>query len=136
MKVPIAGGASVLITKEPIIMPSISPDGKMILGTYSMGSTNRVVVMPWEGGPLRMLFDIERPKVHWSPDGKNLLYVETKDGVRNVWSRALAGASRKQLTQFADNEDIRWFAVSPDGRHLAVARGTTIRDVVRIRDLK
>ena len=62
-------------------MPSISPDGKMILGTYSMGSTNRVVVMPWEGGPLRMLFDIERPKVHWSPDGKNLLYVETKDGV-------------------------------------------------------
>jgi len=136
MKVPIAGGASVLITKEPIIMPSISPDGKMILGTYSLGSTNRVVVMPWEGGPLRMLFDIERPKVHWSRDGKSLLYVETKDGVRNVWSRPLTGASPKQLTQFADNEDIRWFAVSPDGRQLAVARGTTIRDVVRIRDLK
>ena len=136
MKVPIVGGAPVSITEEPIIMPSISPDGKTILGTFSVGSTNRVVIMPWSGGPVRTLFEIERPKVHWSADGKNLLYVETKDGVRNVWSRALAGGSPKQLTQFADNEDIRWFALSPDGKRLTVSRGTNIRDVVRIRDLR
>jgi Tol biopolymer transport system component len=136
MKVPIDGGTPVLITEEQIIMPSISPDGTMILGTYSIGSTNQVVLMPWEGGPVRKLFNIERPKVHWSPDGKALLYVQTKDGVHNVWSQPLAGGPPKQLTQFADNEDIRWFAVSPDGRQLAVARGTNVRDVVRIRDLE
>jgi hypothetical protein len=136
MKVPIGGGTPVPITEEQIIMPSISPDGKMILGTYSIGSTNQVVVMPWEGGPVRKLFTIERPKVHWSSDGKALLYVETKGDAHNVWSQPLAGGSPRQVTQFADNENIRWFAVSPDGRHLAVARGTTIRDVVRVRDLE
>jgi hypothetical protein len=117
-------------------MPSISPNGKVILGTYSIGSTNRVVTMPWEGGPVKTFFDIERPKVHWSADGRSVLYVETKDGVRNVWSQSLAGGERKQVTQFADNEDIRWFAVSPNKGQLAVARGTVIRDVVRIQDLK
>jgi len=36
MKVPIDGGPPVQITQQQIIMPSISPDGKTILGTYAM----------------------------------------------------------------------------------------------------
>lgn len=134
MKVPIEGGAPLKITQESVVMPSISPDGKTILGTYSIGSANRVVTMPVAGGPVSMHFDIEGPKAHWSADGKSVLYVATKDGVGNIWSRSLAGGEKRQLTRFSDNEDIRWFAVSPTGE-LAVARGTTIRDIVRIVDL-
>jgi Tol biopolymer transport system component len=136
MKVPIDGGAPVLITKEEVIMPSISPDGRTILATFSIGSTNRVVTMPWEGGHVKMLFAVERPKVHWSVDGKSILYASTKNGVRNIWSRSLAGGEPKAVTGFMDNEDIRWFAVSPKAPQVAVARGTVIRDVVRIQDLK
>ena len=113
-------------------MPSISPDGKLILGTYSKGSIHRVVTMPWKGGPVKMHFDIERPKAHWSADGKSLLYFEAG----NIWSRSLHGGEPQQMTQFADNEDSRWFAVSPSSGQLVVARGTVIRDIVRILDLK
>ncbi len=136
MKVSIDGGTPALITEEPIVMPSISPDGKTILGTYSIGSVNQVVIMPREGGPVKKLFPIERPKVHWSPNGRSVMYAETKDGVRNIWSRPLDGSAPRELTRFADNEDIRWFGVSPDGGRLAVARGTVVRDVVRIRNVK
>jgi len=135
MKVPIDGGEPIQITQQQIIMPSISPDGTMILGTLAMGSVNRVVTMPWEGGPVTMRFDVEHPKVHWSADGKSILYFETKDGIRNIWSQALRGGEKQQVTRFSDNEHIRWFAVSPSNG-LAVARGTAIRDVVRIVDLK
>lgn len=135
MRVSIDGGAPSRITQESIVMPSISPDGKTILGTYSIGSANRVVTMPAVGGPVSMHFDIEGPKAHWSPDGKSVLYLETRDGIGNIWSRSLAtGGDKRQLTRFSDNEDIRWFAVSPTGE-LAVARGTTIRDIIRIVDL-
>jgi hypothetical protein len=92
--------------------------------------------MPWEGGHVKMLFAVERPKVHWSVDGKSILYASTKNGVRNIWSRSLAGGEPKAVTGFMDNEDIRWFAVSPKAPQVAVARGTVIRDVVRIQDLK
>ena len=135
MKVPIDGGTPSKITHEPIVMPSISPDGKTILGTYSIGPANRVVTMPVAGGPVSLHFDIEGPKAHWSPDGKSVLYLETKDGIGNIWSRSIAGGERRQLTRFADNEDIRWFAASPAGA-LAVARGTMIRDIVRIVDVR
>ena len=136
MKVSIDGGAPVQITQEPIIMPSISPNGKLILGTYSMGSINRVVTIPWEGGPVKMHFDIEHPKAHWSADGNSLLYFGAKDGVGNIWSRSLHGGAPQQVTRFSDTEDTRWFAVSPSNGQLAVARGRVIRDIVRILDLK
>jgi Tol biopolymer transport system component len=136
MKIPVEGGTPVPITDEEIIMPSLSPDGKTIVGTIAAGPRNQVVTMPWEGGPIRRLFDIERPKVHWSADGKAVYYVKTESGVRNVWRHPLDGGSPRRVTAFTDSEDIRWFAVAPDGERLAVARGTTIRDVVRIRDVK
>ena len=95
-----------------------------------------MVTIQWVEGPVKMLFDIERPKVHWSADGKSLLYFETKDGVGNIWSRSIHGGTPRQLTGISDNLDIRWFAVSPSHGQLAVARGTVIRDLVRILDLK
>jgi len=68
-------------------------------------------------------------------DGKAVLYFETKDGIRNIWTQALRSGKKQQLTRFSDNEEIRWFAVSRRDE-LAVARGTVIRDIVRIFDLK
>jgi len=94
MKIPVVGGAPSVLTEQTIIMPSMSPDGKSLLATIPEGQRNRVVVLPLDGGPARKLFDVERPKVHWSPDGKSVLYVETTDGIRDVWRRNLDGTSK------------------------------------------
>ena len=83
-----------------------------------------------------MHFDIERAKASWSADGKSVLFFEAQNGVSNIWSQALRGGEKHQLTRFSDNEETRWFALSPGDGRLAVARGTMIRDVVRIVDLK
>jgi len=40
----------------------------------------------------------------WSPDGKSLQYVRTKDGAANVWEQTLSGAKARPLTKFTSGE--------------------------------
>ena len=61
--------------------------------------------------------------------------MKTSGGVSNVWRRPLDGGEPKQVTSFT-SERITSFAVSPDRKRLALARGETTSDVVLIRDLK
>ena len=73
--------------------------------------------------------------MHWSADGASLLYGKTVAGVINIWQRPLNGGEPKQLTAFT-SERITAFAVSRDGKKLALARGSTSSDVVLMRDQK
>jgi Tol biopolymer transport system component len=74
------------------------------------------------------------PLVHWSADGAALLYSKTIGGVSNVWRLPIDGGEPKQLTSFTSLR-ITSFALSRDGKRLALARGSTRSDVVLIRDL-
>jgi Tol biopolymer transport system component len=71
--------------------------------------------------------------LEWAPDGRSLLYVDTPRGVSNVWRLPLAGGPPRQVTRF-DAGQIFAFALTRDGRRLAVARGGIVGDVVLIRD--
>ncbi len=64
----------------------------------------------------------------WAPDGRGRDYVETKDGVGNIWRQPLAGGPPKQLTHFA-SEEVMDFDWSPDGEQLLVSRGRSSRNV-------
>ena len=77
----------------------------------------------------------ELETLKWSPDGRALLYVDTRNGASNLWSQPLNGAEPVQLTDFK-NELLFGFAWSRDGRQLACARGNRTDDVVLISDLK
>jgi hypothetical protein len=68
-------------------------------------------------------------------DGAALLHIKTVGGVSNVWMLPLDGGEPRQVTAFTSQRITR-FAVSRDGKRLALARGTTSSDVVLIRDLK
>ena len=70
----------------------------------------------------------------WAPDGKSILYLHMENGVENIWSAPLDGKAPKRLTSF-DSQSIFAFGVSRDNR-LAVSRGTSVVDVVLIKNVR
>nr|MBA2646789.1 PD40 domain-containing protein [Pyrinomonadaceae bacterium] len=136
-KVSVDGGAPVQLTDKFSMLPTVSPDGKLIACYYwnEQGTFQpKIAVVPIEGGVPVKVFDlvpdIMRP-VRWSPDGLSVTYINQKDGVSNVWGLPLGGGAPERLTDFK-TERIFSFDWSPDGKQLATSRGTVSNDVVLI----
>ena len=135
-KMSIDGGQPVQLTNRESDIPVFSQDGKMIACSYG---NNKVAIIPADGGPPIKIFDIPTPfiigpGVQWSLDGRALIYVETREGVSNIWSQPIDGGPPKQLTRFKTDE-ILSFALSRDGQ-FAISRGTETGDVVLITNLR
>jgi len=122
---------------------SVSPDGKMI--AYSsvefttirqrLEATTKINVRALEDGKLIKTFEKHLSSVTWSADSRSLNYVNTKDGVSNIWSQPLSGGPAVQLTRFTSDQ-IFSYAWSSEGKELAVARGTKTSDVVLFRNFR
>ena len=69
----------------------------------------------------------------WSADGQAILYFLDRGQTSSLWSQSLDGGAPKQLADFSP-EQIFSFDLSRDGKWLAFARGTIIRDVILITD--
>jgi dipeptidyl aminopeptidase/acylaminoacyl peptidase len=104
--------------------PQISPDGKWI--AYTLGTVdkaaNRTVrniwLAPVGGGDPRQLTNAGRDlHARWSPDGKWLAFLSTRDGTQQVWLISLEGGEATKLTALSTGADnVMW---SPDGTWLA-----------------
>lgn len=68
--------------------------------------------------------------MQWTADGKALYYV-TWGQASNIWRQPLDGSSPVQVKNFG-SKFVFNFAFSPDGKQLALARGTFNRDAVLI----
>jgi Tol biopolymer transport system component len=137
-KVPGEGGQPMRLTKGLAWNPSMSPDGPMIIFAFQPDPTvptAKTAVVRIEGGEPVKVLDLSAEAVAWSPDGRALTYVDTRNGVSNIWSQALAGGPPKQLTHFT-SELIFSYAWSRDGKRLAVARGQMTNDVVLITNFR
>lgn len=133
--------APVQITREPTTKPVISPDGKWIacVRRADPASSWQVAVIPFEGGaPVRVFESIPDAyfqTIRWTPDGRALSYIDSRDGVANIWRQDLnSNAAPQRITNFAGDERIFSFAWSRDGRRLALARGAISTDVVLMKD--
>jgi Tol biopolymer transport system component len=64
-----------------VSMPSISPDGKLIAFSMSVGEEDHIFTMPIDGGRPRQLTHATRLNHHpvWSPDGKRIAF-SSSDG--------------------------------------------------------
>ena len=71
--------------------------------------------------------------INWTADGKALTYIDTKEGVSNLWAQPVNGGPRRQLTNFK-SDLIFNYAWSRDGKKLALARGSKTSDVVLIKN--
>jgi Tol biopolymer transport system component len=89
--------------------------------------------MPLEGGePTRLFRDLPLPNwslIQWTPDGKGLAYINTQEGVSNIWIQPIAGGEPVKLTNFTEDRIYR-FAWSRDGKSIAIDKGTNINDVI------
>jgi len=133
-RMPVAGGDPVKLRESPVQSEALSPDGRFVAGSYIDSSTQRqsIAVVPLDTDGPPKVFPVylrSQGALAFSPDGKALTYAEVRDGVGNVWSQPLAGGPPTQLTQYPSGV-IFAFAWSPDGKRLALARGTTSTDVV------
>jgi Tol biopolymer transport system component len=64
--------------------------------------------------------------------GDAIDYIDARDGVANIWRQPLDGGQPHQISDFTSGLIFN-FAWSTNGKDLAVARGSTTSDVVRIR---
>ena len=135
-KVPIEGGDPVQLTDKYTRMPIVSPDGQFMACRYLVeGGSREIAIFRFDGGaPIERLPIpvMEWQRIQWKPDGRALTYVDTVNGVSNIWSYDLADRSKKQLTDFKTTEQIFAYSWSPDFKQLACLRGTETRDVTLI----
>jgi Tol biopolymer transport system component len=142
---PIDGGDAVQLTDKFSLMPSISPDGKLIACLYGdqQNSQKGIAIIPFEGGQPIKVFNIPSAiggseigtSIRWMPDGHAVTYINTRNDISNIWSQPLDGSPPRRLTDFRA-EEIFNFAWSPDGKQLAYAQGTQTTDVVLISNFK
>jgi eukaryotic-like serine/threonine-protein kinase len=144
-KVSIDGGEPAQLNSAIAAYPTVSPDGKWIACFYrdEKDATFKVAILPFtkqpcaEGAPI-VVEGMAQPDWHilrWSPDGRALTYIFTRQDVSNVWSKPIDGGPARQLTNFATERIFR-FAWSRDGKFLACERGMDLNDAVLISDGK
>jgi len=139
-KAPIEGGPSQVLSESPSVgLFDVSPDGKLAAFPtleHSGEHKEMLAVVETDGGKAPRLVDFERPRfglLHFSRDGKGVIYPVRENGVDNLWLQPLDGSKGKQITDFT-SEHIFDFHWSFDGKQLALVRGHTDADVVLIRE--
>src|SRR6185312_14735641 len=84
-RVSIDGGEPVQLTDKDAVIPAFSPDGKLIACYLTDPETRvtKLALLPFEGGDPIKVFDLPQTAdraqaVHWTPDGRSLIYVNTR----------------------------------------------------------
>jgi eukaryotic-like serine/threonine-protein kinase len=141
-KVPIEGGAAQVISEAANSgFFDISPDGTLAAFPtldHSGEHKEMLGVVETDAGKVAKLVAFERPRfglLHFSRDGKAVVYPTRTNGVDNLWLQPLDGSKGKPITDFSSERifDFHW---SFDGKQLALVRGHTDADVVLVRDGK
>jgi DNA-binding winged helix-turn-helix (wHTH) protein/Tol biopolymer transport system component len=138
-RVPTSGGRPERLTQFPSTFPHASPDGKWV--AYGINDPNRsgFGIVPASTGQPAKEFAISHVSpageglIRWSPASDAIDFVDTQEGVSNVWRQPIEGGAPQQVTDFSSGLIFN-FVWLPNGKDMAVAHGSTSSDVVRIRD--
>jgi Tol biopolymer transport system component len=139
MKVPSEGGSAVQLTEYSSYNCSVSPNGKWIAcdRPLSQNQPGNLALVPFTGGQPAKVFPLpasakDDDPVGWTPDGRGISFINTVNGVSNIWEQPVEGGPPKAITHFTSDK-IFWFDWSRDGR-LALSRGTQPTDAVLIKN--
>lgn len=113
-----------LIAIHRVSDPQMSPDGQWI--AYSVATpdlsankmSQQIWIVPVAGGESRQLThdgNNERPR--WSPDGKKIAFVSSRDGTPQIFSISPEGGEPTPLSFLSTGADTEYW--SPDGKWIA-----------------
>ena len=134
-KIPLLGGNAEQVSDTSATWAAVSPDGKLV--ALYQASDHRIVVIPFAGGSpvatLEVSLNSRDVGLGWMSDSKAVTYAASQADADNIWSIPVDGGAPKQLTNFTSGL-IFAFQMSPDGKQIALSRGTQIDDVILLRD--
>ena len=141
-RVPVKGGDEQLVLDQRKNYIALSPDGLQAAFSEEQGEATILMIVSLTDGRVIKTLRFAESKGHvthiaWLPDGKKLAYIVTNNEYENstLWRQPLNGEKAQQITALG-NEQIRSFAVAPDGRSFAIAQGGWRHDAVLLRGLK
>jgi dipeptidyl aminopeptidase/acylaminoacyl peptidase len=99
----------------------ISPDGNSVAYTVTTpdldanhGASNIWMVSTTQGAPVQLTQSGHDSSPVWSPDGKSLAFLSSRDGESQVYLLSFAGGEARAVTHISTGVDIvKW---SPDGK--------------------
>lgn len=135
-KVPVEGGQPLRLSYETSSTPVVSPDGQLIACRHWDENSNalKIAIIPFDGGRPIKTYDIPilpRQRIRWTPDGRGLLYFDTRGGISNIWRQPIDGGPPTQATDFKADQ-VFSYDWSYDNKQLACERGVETNDVVLI----
>jgi Tol biopolymer transport system component len=125
-RISMKGGEPVKLTEEDCVQGGISPDGNWIACVQSPDNSPKLAIVPSTGGKPAKTFDL--PTV-----GRSVVFVVDQGDHANLWAQSISGGPPRALPHFT-SEEIGNFAFSPDGKKIAIGRGTSSSDAVMIRN--
>jgi dipeptidyl aminopeptidase/acylaminoacyl peptidase len=113
-----------LMRVQRVSDPQISPDGKWIAYTITVvdkkknSTDSDIWVIPVGRGDARQLTRSpgSDTRARWSPEGKTIAFVSTRDGSSQLYLQSLDGGAPKRITKIETEADGVLF--SPDGKYL------------------
>ena len=142
-RVSVSGGTPEQLSDKSSTWAAISPDGKLVALRYfdDQANANKIAVIPFGGGDPVKTLDVSASArdvgLGWTQDSKAVIYADSRgDGLNNgdnIWSFPLDNSPARQLTYF-NSGLIFAFQVSPDGKQIALSRGSQTDDVILLRD--
>jgi Tol biopolymer transport system component/phage shock protein PspC (stress-responsive transcriptional regulator) len=116
-----------------------SPDGMRIMAALLDPKTGKIqgCFLPSSGRPSLSCHDAPTTLdpmgiIGWMPDGRGMAALDNRSGIPNLWTFPFDGSPGKQLTHFLKSE-IHGFDWSPDGKRIALSRGSSEQNVVLVR---
>jgi Tol biopolymer transport system component len=134
------GGAAIQVTTKQSSPGVYSPDGKFIAAGYAAEEGRaglKLGIFSADGGEPIKLIDVNQANLFsglaWTADGKSVIFSSVQNGIGNLWKQPIDSGPPQQVTNFT-SDTIFNFALSPDGKRLALSRGHTTLDIVLIKD--
>ena len=135
-KIALTGGTPVKVNDGIWANAIPSPDGKLLAITSFEERTGwGENVVPIEGGEPVKVAQLNVTKFQWTPDSKSIVYIDSKNGISNLWSQPVKGGPPRQITNFSSGL-IFDFAISHDGKQLLLVRGSVSTDVILINNVQ